>query len=261
MGKGPRADTVDGMAATPSPDLFDLSDPPSRVLVCVAHPDDIDFGVAGTVARLTRAGTEVVYGLATSGEAGPPEDLPRRELIEIREREQRAAATAVGVTDVRFLGLPDGHLIADLATRRVVSRLIRDVRPEVVITQSPERRWDSVYASHPDHLAFAEATVSAVYPDSRNPHAHPDLLEGGPDPHTVQELWVTGLHPSDLFIDIAPVIALKAAALGSHRSQVGWIEDIEAFLGNWGRDNAKRHGFTDGAMVESFRRIITGSPG
>ena len=248
------------MTAPPSPAFVDLSEPPGRVLVCVAHPDDIDFGVAGTVARLTDAGSEVVYGLATSGEAGPPEDMERDELVATREREQRAAAAVVGVTDVRFLGLPDGHLVADLATRKVVSRLIRDVRPDLVITQSPERRWESVYASHPDHLAFAEATVSAVYPDSRNPYAHPELLAERMDPHTVPELWVTGLHPADLFVDITPVIATKTKALCSHQSQVGWIDDVETLLADWARDNATRHGFPDGVMVESFRRIPTGSP-
>jgi LmbE family N-acetylglucosaminyl deacetylase len=249
------------MNAAPPPPFVDLSEPPDRVLVCVAHPDDIDFGVAGTVARLTDAGSEVVYGLATSGEAGPPEDMDRDELVAIREREQRAAAAVVGVTDVRFLGLPDGHLVADLATRKVVSRLIRDIRPDLVITQSPERRWESVYASHPDHLAFAEATVSAVYPDSRNPYAHPELLAERMDPHTVPELWVTGLHPADLFVDLSPVIATKAKALCCHQSQVGWIDDVEKLLADWARDNAKRHGFADGVMIESFRRIPTGSPG
>lgn len=249
------------MTAAPPPSFVDLSEPPSRVLVCVAHPDDIDFGVAGTVARLTRAGSHVVYGLATSGEAGPPEDMDRDELVAIREREQRAAAAVVGVTDVRFLGLADGHLVADLTTRKVVSRLIRDVRPDLVITQSPERRWESVYASHPDHLAFAEATVSAVYPDSRNPYAHPELLAERMDPHTVPELWVTGLHPADLFVDISPVIATKTEALCCHQSQVGWIDDVGKLLADWACDNARRHGFDDGAMIESFRRVPTGSPG
>ena len=112
---------------------LDLSEPPSPVLVVVAHPDDIDFGMSGTVAALTAAGTEVVYAIATSGEAGPPEGLDRSELAVLREKEQRAAAEAVGVRDVRFLGLPDGHPVADLELRRCISALIRSVRPDLVL--------------------------------------------------------------------------------------------------------------------------------
>jgi LmbE family N-acetylglucosaminyl deacetylase len=235
----------------------DLSNPPKRALVMVAHPDDIDFGMAGTVAALVAAGTEVVYAIATSGEAGPPEDHDRAELAKLREREQRAAAREVGVHDVRFLGLPDGHLVADLELRRCISAVIRTVKPDLVLQQSPERRYDRIYASHPDHLAVAEATISAVYPDARNPHAHPSLLREGLEPHSVPEVWIVGIEPVDLFVDITDVFDKKVAALSSHASQVAWIDDIGGFLRVNASAMTEMHGLPEGRLTEAFRRVVT----
>jgi LmbE family N-acetylglucosaminyl deacetylase len=240
-----------------TPEFVDLSQPPGRALVVVAHPDDIDFGMSGAVAALTAAGTEVVYAIATSGEAGPPEDLDRSELAVLREQEQRAAAAAVGVHDVRFLGLPDGHLVADLELRRCISAQIRVIRPDLVLQQSPERRYDRIYASHPDHLAVAEATISAVYPDARNPHAHTNLAMEGLEPHTVSEVWIGGLEPNDLFVDITDVFDRKVAALSAHASQVAWIDDVDGFLRTWASETTARHGLPPGRLTEAYRRIVT----
>lgn len=242
---------------SPNPQFVDLSEPPARVLTIVAHPDDIDFGTAGTQARLVDAGSEVTYCLLTSGEAGMPEDLPRAEVAQLRESEQRAAAAAVGVTDVRFLGLPDGRLVADLHLRCAISRVIREVRPELVICQSPERRWESVYASHPDHLAAGEATIAAVYPDARNPHAHVELLAEGLEPHAVPEVWVAGLEPVDVFVDITDVLDRKVAALGAHSSQVSERFDPSVLLRDWAAETTSRLGLPDGRLTEAFRRIST----
>lgn len=239
------------------PKLLDLTETPERVLVIVAHPDDIDFGVAGTAGALTKAGSEVVYACCTSGEAGIPEEMDRDELQAMREREQRAAAAEMGVTDVRFLGLPDGRLEANLELRRDISRVIRQVRPTLVITQNPERRWDRIYGAHPDHLAVGEATICAVYPDSRNPHSHPELLAEGLEPHAVPEVWVAGLDPVDVFVDITDVIDQKVRALSSHSSQVAWIEDVDKLLRTWATEAGARHGFPDGTLIEAFRRIAT----
>ena len=240
-----------------APEYVDLSQPPGRVLVVVAHPDDIDFGMSGTVAALTAAGSEVVYAIATSGEAGPPEDVDRSELAVLREKEQRAAAAAVGVHDVRFLGLPDGHLVADLELRRCISAQIRIVRPDLVLQQSPERRYDRIYASHPDHLAVAEATISAVYPDARNPHAHTNLSLEGLEPHSVPEVWIGGLEPPDLFVDITDVFDRKVAALSAHESQVGSIDDIAGFLRTWAGEATTRFGLPAGRLTEAYRRVVT----
>lgn len=236
-----------------------LTDPPATALVVVAHPDDIDFGMSGTVAALVAAGTRVHYAIATSGEAGPPEDADRGELAATREREQRAAAAAVGVRadDVRFLGQPDGHLEANLALRAVIARVIRQVRPDLVLVQSPQRRWDHIYASHPDHLAVAEATMAAVYPDARNPHAHVHLLAEGHEPHAVPEVWVVGLARPDVLIDITPVIDRKVAALSSHDSQVAWIEDVDGFLRSRAAEVSAAHGLPEGTLTEAWTRVST----
>ena len=136
----------------------------------------------------------------------------------------------MGVSDVRFLGQPDGHVVADLALRRCISGVIREVRPDLVLQQSPERNFDRIYGAHPDHLAVAEATISAVYPDARNPHAHPSLLLEGLEPHSVPEVWIGGLEPTNLFVDVTDVFDQRVAALASHASQVAWIEDLDKFL-------------------------------
>jgi LmbE family N-acetylglucosaminyl deacetylase len=238
-------------------EFVDLSSPPARALVVVAHPDDIDFGIAGTVAALTDAGTSVHYALATSGEAGPPEEADRAGVKEMREREQRAAASAVGVNDVRFLGLPDGHLVPGLDLRREITRVIRDVRPDLVIAQSPERRYDRIYGSHPDHLAVGEATLAAVYPDARNPHAHVELLAEGLTPHAVPEVWIAHLDPPDVFVDVTDVFDRKVAALSSHSSQVSWIEDVDAFLRGWATGTTKLNDLPEGRLTEAFRRVVT----
>ena len=229
---------------------------PERALVVVAHPDDIDFSAAGSVAILTRAGAEVSYCLVTSGEAGPPDDAPRDELRVRRESEQLSAASVVGVHDVRFLGYPDGRVESTLALRRDLSRVIRDIRPELVICQSSQRVWDRVYYSHPDHLAVGEATASAVYPDSRNRWAHTELLDEGYEPHTVSRMWVMGLEPN-LFVDISDVFDLKLKALQSHRSQVGDGESTVMLLRDWAVGNAALAGWRDGRLAEAFREIDT----
>jgi len=226
---------------------------PERALVIVAHPDDIDFGMAGSIARLTQAGAQVTYCLVTSGEAGPPDEADRGELRLLREAEQRSAASVVGVDDVRFLGYPDGRVESSLALRRDLSRLIRDVRPDLVISQSSDRNWDRVYFSHPDHLAVGEAAACAVYPDSRNRWSHPELLDEGFQPHTVARMWVAGLEPN-LFIDVTDVFDLKVKALLSHTSQVG-VLNVAELLRNWAAASAAQAGWASDRLAESFREI------
>lgn len=239
-------------------ELLDEEHLPSRALVVVAHPDDIDFGIAGTSAVLTDHGCEVVYALCTSGEAGIPEEMDRDELRALRESEQRAAAAAVGVDDVRFLGMPDGALEYNIELRKVISRVIRQVKPDLVITQSPERRYDRIFGSHPDHLATANATIAAVYPDARNPHAHVELLAEGHEPHSVDWMWIVGGPEPNLAVDITPMIDRKVKALSSHSSQVAWIDDIDAMMRNWAGETAKHHGVAERAeLIEVFQRVKT----
>jgi LmbE family N-acetylglucosaminyl deacetylase len=224
-----------------------------RALVVVAHPDDIDFGMAGTVAVLTDQGVEVTYCLATAGEAGGPDDISRADLGARRQAEQRAAAAIVGVSDVRFLGYRDGHVEFSLALRRDISRVIREVRPQVVLCQSSDRVWDRVYFSHPDHLAVGEATACAVYPDARNRWAHTELLDEGFEPHTVERMWVGGLSPNH-FVDVTDVFDRKLAALKAHVTQVS-TRDVETLLRSWAAENGQLAGLAEGRLAEPFRQV------
>src|SRR5215471_16466981 len=191
-----------------------------RILVVTAHPDDVDFGSAGSVARWTDAGTEVAYCICTSGEAGGFDaSVPRTTMAEIREAEQRAAAKVVGVRDVTFLGYPDGRLESTITLRRDISRVIRRVRPQRVVAPSPERNFQRIYASHPDHLAAGEATMAAVYPDARNPFAHPELLAEGYEPWTVLEVWMMAAPSRNRWVDVTDALPRKLDALRSHVSQ------------------------------------------
>ena len=205
-----------------------------RALCVLAHPDDVDFGSAGTVATWTAAGTEVTYCIVTDGDAGGFDETPRDQMGPLRQAEQRAAAAAVGVSDVRFLGYPDGRLELTLDLRRDISRVIRQVRPQRVLTSSPERFWDRIGASHPDHMTVGESTLRAVYPDARNPFAFPELLaDEGLDAWTVSEVWLGASPRADHAVDVTDVVDRKFAALRSHVTQVSHNPDLEKFVTAW----------------------------
>lgn len=229
-----------------------------RILVVTAHPDDVDFAVAGSVALWTDAGVAVSYCICTDGEAGGSDrSLSREEMAAIRRDEQRQAAREVGVTDVTFLGYPDGRLVPSLDLRRDISRVIRQVRPDRVVAQSPERNWARVYASHPDHLAAGEAAACAVYPDARNPFAHPELLEEGWEPHTVPEVWIMATERADRVVDATAQFDRKLAALRSHRSQVGDGEHLDGLLRSWMSGTALAAGMPEGSLAEAFHVVET----
>ena len=229
----------------------------SKVLVVPAHPDDVDFGAAGTIKTLTSAGVEVVYCMVTSGDAGSPDPNDKPEdLAKLRQMEQRAAAAVVGVTDVRFLGYPDGAVTPSMELRRDISRVIRQVQPDRIICQSPERNYDRIYASHPDHLAAGEATICAVYPDARNHHAHRELMSEGLAPHTVREIWLMATEPT-LVVDTTDAFPSKVAALKCHASQVGEGAHLEGLLRPWGEGVAKLAGLPEGHLAEGFRVVNT----
>jgi LmbE family N-acetylglucosaminyl deacetylase len=232
-----------------------------RALAVVAHPDDVDFGCAGTVAQWTASGIAVSYCMITNGDAGGFDGaVSRADMARIRQTEQREAAAEVGVDDVVFLGYPDGRLVTSIELRRDISRVIRQRRPQRVLCQSPERNWQRIQASHPDHLAAGEATIAAIYPDSRNPFAHPELLaEEGLDAHTVDEVWVAATEDPDRYVDVTDTFdsARKRAALRRHVSQVAHHEDLEGMLRGWLGMNAARAGLPEGRLAEAFRVIDT----
>ena len=229
-----------------------------RILVVTAHPDDVDFGVAGSVATWTDQGIEVAYCIVTDGDAGGFDPgVPRSEIAGIRRAEQRAAAEVVGVTDVTFLGHPDGRLYPTIDVRRDISRVIRRVRPQRVVAQSAERNYERIYASHPDHLAAGEATLCAVYPDARNPFAHPELLDEGYEAWTVPEVLVMSTG-ADVHVDITANIERKLKALLCHVSQMTNPDAMDNLIRGWGGANASAAGLPEGRYAESFKVLATG---
>ena len=235
-------------SATPRSDV-------RRVLCVHAHPDDIDFGAAGTVARWVDEGLEVAYLLVTRGDAGGFDDTPREQMPKLREAEQFAAAAAVGVTTVEFLdGYADGTLTPSLQLRRDITAAIRRYRPDRVLTNSPLRRWDHLAGpGHPDHLAVGEATTCAVYPDSRNPFTFPELLrEQGLQPWTVREIWYAGGPDPDHVVDITEQYPRKLEALLAHVTQVSHRDEFDASIRARLADTARAAGLPEGRLAEAF---------
>jgi LmbE family N-acetylglucosaminyl deacetylase len=193
----------------------------ARALVVVAHPDDVDFWVGGTVASWTSAGIAVAYVVLTDGDSGAFDPrIPRSAIPDIRRDEQEAAALGLGVDDVRFLGYPDGRLEPTYALRRDITRVIRQVRPERVLTWTPEWSRRRFHRNHPDHRAVGEAVLSAVFPDARNPFAHPELLsEEGLEPWVVDEVWLMGSPSPTLYIDITDTLSGSSPRSGPTRAR------------------------------------------
>ncbi|MEV0727902.1 PIG-L deacetylase family protein [Polymorphospora sp. NPDC050346] len=237
-----------------APSLSDVS----RALAVFAHPDDVDFGSAGTVASWIDQGIDVSYLLITRGDAGGYDDTPRQRMREIREQEQRAAAAAVGVRQVDFLdGYADGTLTPTLDLRRDITAAIRRFRPDRVLTSSPLRRWERLAGpSHPDHLAVGEATTCAIYPDARNRFAFPELLERGLEPWVVREVWYAGGPAPDHVVDITDMYPRKLAAMRAHATQTAHM-DLETWLRDVLTTVAENAGLPAGRLAEAFTVLRT----
>lgn len=209
-----------------------------RILVIVAHPDDIEFGVGGSIARWTDAGSEVTYCIVTDGSAGSNDPtIDGKALVQQRRAEQIAAAALVGVKDVRFFGYQDGTLEPTLALRRELTRLVREVQPYRVVCQDPTTVFfGSSYINHPDHRAAGEAATYAVFPCAETRPIFSDLLAEGYEPHHVNELYLILTLKPDTFVDITATMERKIAALLCHHSQVNkdtptWIKERNAEAG------------------------------
>ncbi|MFG2057695.1 PIG-L deacetylase family protein [Micromonospora sp. NPDC048930] len=229
-----------------------------RALAVFAHPDDVDFGCAGTIAGWVEEGIEVAYLIVTRGDSGGFDDTPREEMPARREAEQRAAAAAVGVRRVDFLdGHRDGTLTPNLELRRQISAAIRRFRPDRVLTSSPLRRWEHLTGpSHPDHLAVGEAATCAVYPDSRNRFAFPDLLAEGLEPWVVREIWYAGGPGPDHVVDVTDQVDRKIAAMRAHLSQTAHL-DVETWVRDRLTTMADNGGLPDGRLAEAFTVLRT----
>jgi LmbE family N-acetylglucosaminyl deacetylase len=230
-----------------------------RILVVTAHPDDVDFAAAGTVARWTDIGIEVAYCVLTDGDAGEHGyGMSRADVAAMRRAEQIAAAACVGVSDVRFLGYPDGRLEPSIGLRRDITRVIRQVRPDRLVCQSPERNYMRVQVSHPDHRAAGSAALDAVYPDARNPFAFPELVaDDGLPAWTVREVWLSGSPQPGHYVDVTETFDRKLAALRSHVSQTGQMAGLEQMLRGWLGQAAARGGLPEGRLAEVFQVVET----
>jgi LmbE family N-acetylglucosaminyl deacetylase len=214
--------------------------PGERALVICAHPDDAEYAVGGTIAKLTRAGREVVYCLCTRGDKGSADpNVSPGYLAEVRSAEQLAAARVLGVREVIFLDYEDGVMEPSLALRRDLVRVIRRVRPDIVLVNDPTTRYmGGRYLNHPDHRVVGDAALDAVYPSARDRWVFPELLDEGLEPHKTREVLLWQPPRPDHWVDIADVIDLKIAALREHRSQTAQ-RDLDTIVREraalWGR--------------------------
>ncbi len=226
---------------------------PKTALVIVAHPDDIEFSCAGTVARWVQGGAKVAYVLCTSGEVGIAElGMTKDKATKIREKEQLSAAEIVGVKDVTFLREPDGMLQPTLELRKKLVREIRRFKPEIVICGDPTIVWaGNTYINHPDHRAAATAALDATFPAAGQPNLFEELDEEGITAHKPRKVYVTGWNGNDLFVNIETTIDTKIAALRAHKSQMkDW--DPEPRIKEWA---AERGRGKEMAYAEGFRVV------
>ncbi|OUC95215.1 PIG-L deacetylase family protein [Streptosporangium minutum] len=231
----------------------------NRVLVVTAHPDDVDFAAAGSIARFTDRGVEVTYCVVTDGDAGGfDRELDNGGMAGLRRTEQTNAAKIVGVTDLRFLGYHDGTVVQSLDLRRDITRVIRQVRPDLVITHTPERNYGFIAPSHPDHRAVGGSALDAVYPDARNPYTFPSLLlEEGLEAWTVREVWLNGGQTPDHHVDVTDTFERKLSALRAHVSQTSHVEGFDDFIRSRFSQLAVEAGLGEGRYAEAFQRVPT----
>ena len=225
---------------------------PVDVLVITAHPDDAEYGCAGSVVRWIREGRSVAYVLCTSGEKGTSDRNVRpEELARLREVEQQAAADLLGVRDVVFLRYPDQGLEDTPAFRKHLVQVIRTFRPDTVVTTDPYRR----YLWHRDHRIVGQVVLDAAFPFARDHGAYPDLLADGYEPHKVKELLFFGAEDINHYSDISDTIDRKLAALKCHASQMRELkaDDLDAWLRQRYKHLAAKSGYE---LAEAFHRVV-----
>jgi LmbE family N-acetylglucosaminyl deacetylase len=233
---------------------------PRRVLIVMAHPDDGEFGCGATVAKWAAEGRDVYYCLVTDGQVGDAGDetITSEELARVRQEEARAAARALGVrNDVIFLHYMDSRLEPTLELRRDIARVIRQVKPDVVICQDPTVRWSGQgYINHPDHRAAGEATLAAIMPVASTRLAFPELAAEGLKAHNVREIYISSSQNADRWVDVEGYIEQKVAGLRAHKSQLrDW--DPGSPVEQWAKDTAavaRKHGH-DMKLAEAFKYI------
>jgi LmbE family N-acetylglucosaminyl deacetylase len=231
---------------------------PERVLVVAAHPDDIEFGASGTVARWVREGSKVHYLLVTRGDKGSDDPHADMEVLAaLREREQRAAAAEIGVGGLEFLDEPDGQVEPSLALRERITRAIRTLRPTIVMTHDPTVLFvNNEWVNHPDHRAVGQVTVDAVFPTARDPLNFREHLDAGLEPWKVSELYLWSTNEANQLVDIGATLDAKVAALGRHASQFRSFDEIARWVRRRSEELGERAGYR---AAEGFRRVVLAS--
>jgi LmbE family N-acetylglucosaminyl deacetylase len=230
---------------------------PKVVMSIHAHPDDQEFSVGGSLAKWARAGGEIISVIITSGDSGsndPTKDGSyKKELAELREKEQLAANAVLGIGQTIFLRYPDGELEATIALRKELTRIIRQFKPDTVVTGNPEGWfYGDEYLNHPDHRAAAQAACEAVFPSAGTRLIFTDLLAAGYEPHDVRRLYIQGTEKSNTWVDISDTLDLKIQALQQHASQID-PNEVGKWMTDWAAEDAKEH---DMKYAESFKVMI-----
>jgi LmbE family N-acetylglucosaminyl deacetylase len=227
---------------------------PERVLVVSAHPDDPEFSAGGTVAHWVQSGAQATYVIVTDGSKGSTDpEMTSDKLVKMRQKEQRAAAKTIGVSEVVFLGYPDGETYNTPDLRRDITQQIRLHRPEIVITHDPTTRVaQNAYLNHPDHRAVGDTVLDAIYPIARDRLNYPEHEEQGLEPHKVLDIFLAGAKKPNMWVDITASIDKKIAALKQHRSQFEDMEEMEKRVRAFSRIRAQKVSFE---YAEVFRRV------
>lgn len=226
---------------------------PQRAMFIFAHPDDIEFGSAGTAAKWAKYGSQITYVLITDGNVGSHDaTFDKEKLAETRRQEQNAAAQVAGVQQVIYLGYHDGMLEPTLELRQALVKLIRQHKPNVVVCGDPRSVFPSDdYINHPDHRAAAIAAVEAVFPACEMRLLYPEFEAEGIMPHKVNHVYISYAPDANVYVDISETMPLKIEALRQHSSQFGdW--DPSEMVTNWSKETGKQVGFT---YAEAYRRL------
>ena len=219
------------------------------LMVIAPHPDDSEFGVSGTVAKLAKEGKKIVYVVCTNGNKGSSDrKMTPERLVKIREKEQRAAAALLGVSEVVFLGFGDQELEDNHEFRKALVRVIRQYKPRIVATADPYRR----YMWHRDHRITGQVAADAVYPYARDHMSYPELLQEGFEPHKVREIWFWGTEDPNFRMDITGTFETKLAALACHKSQFDVGQEMKERLLGFAKMAAEGEKFELG---EAFHRV------
>jgi LmbE family N-acetylglucosaminyl deacetylase len=238
-----------------APDSWETS---QNVLVVLAHPDDPEFFCGATTARWVRAGHHVTYCVITCGDKGSKDlSITSDELCSIRQQEQHLAAQVLGVEQVIFLNYPDGYLVPDMKLRKDITRVIRTIRPDIMITCDPQTLFtQNGSLNHPDHRAAGQAALDAVFPAARDHLNFPELwINEKLEPHIVREVWVSGTLTPDTVIDVTDMWEIKIKALFEHKSQISEPEKLAERMHNRRTEDSTPE---KPRYEEKFRRLILG---